>query len=133
MPRLQPSPTRLRNVRPTKNPRPTCAPAQIRSLWTRTGLVGPELFLQNLPGGGAGEGRCEDDGFGDLVVGDLAAEEVEQLGLVGAGVLAEDDDGAADLAPALVGHTDDGAVDDGGVPVESVLHLGRVDVLPAGD
>src|SRR5690606_28078365 len=44
-----------------------------------------------------------------------------------------DDDGAADLAPPLVGHADDTDVGDGGVLEDGGLHLGGVHVLAAGD
>jgi hypothetical protein len=73
------------------------------------------------------------DALRDLVSGDLAVEEGEQVVRVQSGAGAEHDDRPAYLAPPLVGHADHGTFRDGGMLVDHLLDLGRVDVFPARD
>src|SRR5579859_6668877 len=93
-----------------------------------------EPGLDDFPGRVARQRVGEHDGSRDLVTGKTAVQEFGYflLGRYG-DARARYDDRAADLAPALVGYRDHGALGDGGVLEDGLLDLGRIDVLPAAD
>ena len=68
-----------------------------------------------------------------LVVGEVRAAELQQLARRDAAAGAELDGGVDALSPVRIGYSEDGGVLDGGMTVQGVLDLGRVDVHAARD
>src|SRR5690242_21433143 len=95
-------------------------------------LAGPvriaQLALEDLAGRRLGQRLgTQLDAPGDLESGDLLAAVRDQL--VGSGVPAAEHHGVDRLAPARMGHAEDGYLLDAGIAGQRVLHLGGVDVL----
>src|SRR3954462_7004469 len=78
--------------------------------------------LPDLAARGLGQ-RAELHGIGTLEVGDLAAAERDQLALGRDRSVLEGDERLGALAPALVRHRHDGALEDGGVTADDLLDL----------
>ena len=99
--------------------------------WPASGFVSriaggcAEAALEDPAGRGARQRGGEDDRLRDLVPGQLAGAELQQLGCLDNHAGPRYHDGAAHLAPALVGCADDRALGHGRVLVQEVLDLGE--------
>src|SRR6266545_2415314 len=96
------------------------------------GAPGPvriaELALDELARGIARQRLVEGDLAGHLIAGHMLAAESDDLFARDRGARLELYRGMDALAPLLVGNAEDGGVEDLGMPVERIFHLGRVDI-----
>src|SRR6266540_1883994 len=99
---------------------------------TRPLLVAQGEFL-DLAGRGLGQLLDELDPVGGLVVGDDAADVLDELVLSDLGVLLEDHERLGPLAPAVVRHADHGGLQHGRVADHGLLDLDGGNVLAARD
>src|SRR5712691_1576361 len=87
-----------------------------------------KLALDELARGVARQRVVEGHLARDLVAGHVLAAEGDDLFGRDRGARLELDRGMDALAPLLVGNAEDGGVEDLRMPVERILHLGRVDI-----
>ena len=99
----------------------------------RASQASRSLGLRTLPFGSRGQLVDELDDARTLVVGEVLATPGDHAVGVERRARARLHDGVEDLAPLVVGHAEDGAVDDVGVLVEAILDLARIDVHAARD
>src|SRR5690606_32902097 len=116
------------------------SPASIASSWgescTSSRLLLRDELLAQLPlhdfaGARDRQALHKDDAFGHLIARQSALQVGEQR--LRRALRLEDNTGHAHLAPARIGHADDGAHMDGRVLVKRLLDLRRVAVFAAGD
>src|SRR3954469_22252611 len=93
----------------------------------------PQLALEDLAGGVAGQGVEDVHRVGALVVREVLPAEGDEPRLGRLLPRLQRHDGLDGLAPGRVGHADDGDLHDRRVLREHPLDLGRVHVLAAGD
>ena len=124
---------------------PTTAPSSTtgaeRDLFDQGRLIAPgsagysksgrQLGLLDLVGAGAGQVVDGDEALGHLVVGQPLGGPGRQVGGLQRDVGSKADDRGGHLAEPFVGQPDDGGLEHVGVLLQGVLHLQRVDRVPA--